>query len=438
LKALIRALLESLVRLYYPVIALEGRERVPWSQPCLFVLNHPNGLLDPMLLRLGLGRPVRFLGKSTLFGNPLGRVTMEAFGGIPVFRHRDVGGGGGDPSRNEETFALCRAALARGEWIALFPEGTSHSDPTMKPLKTGAARIALSAVKEHPGELRLVPVGLFYEQKATFRSRAVLSVGDALAARDYLDRYVADERVTVDALTDDLRAGLDAVVLQADTRELVEGVARVAQWTLDPAAREDLTASRRRAGEMLTAWRALRERDPARAEALLASGREYLAAVASLGVRDPWALEVERVTAGSTARATLWLAAMAPLAAAGVAFGWPMYRLAGRVAGRVVRGAEDVLGTVKLLSGMLLVPVGWAVAALALAWGAGLGGWAVAAVALLGPAGGYAALRWEERWEGAMEALRMARLRRERPAEVAALAARRKALMEEIEGALGG
>ena len=63
---------------------------------------------------------------------------------------------------------------------------------------------------------------------------------------------------------------------------------------------------------------------------------------------------------------------------------------------------------------------------------------AVVAVAVLGPAGGYAALRWEERWAGAMEALRMARLRRERPAEVAALAARRRALAGEIAATLSG
>jgi glycerol-3-phosphate O-acyltransferase/dihydroxyacetone phosphate acyltransferase len=240
----------------------------------------------------------------------------------------------------------------------------------------------------------------------------------------------------VDALTDDVRAGLDAVVLQADTRELLEGLARVAQWTVHPAARDDLAVSRKRAGELLAAWRGLRERDAARADALVDSGRAYLAAVGALGVRDPWALEVERVTAGSALRAALQLTALTPLAAVGVVLGWPMYRLAGRVAERVVARAEDVLGTVKMLAGMLLVPVGWAAAAAAL--GARYGWHAAVAVAVLGPAGGYAALRWEEHWGTAMEALRMARLRRERAAEVAALVALRRALAEEIGAAPGG
>lgn len=436
MKPVIRAVIERLVRLYYPVIAVEGGERVPWGEPCLFVLNHPNGLLDPMLLRLGLDRPVRFLGKSTLFGNPLGRVTMEAFGGIPVYRQRDVGAGGEGTGRNEETFALCRAALGRGEWMALFPEGTSHSDPTMKPLKTGAARIALSAEAQNRNGLKVVPVGLFYEEKAVFRSRAVLTVGAPVTIAEYLARYATEERETVDALTEVIRVGLDEVVLQADARELIEGIARIARWTVDdPGSRDDLAASRRRAGALLGAWRSLKERDPAKADALVASGREYLAAVAALGVRDPWALEVDRVTWGAVARATAKLAALTPLALAGVLLGWPAYRLAGVVARRLVGRSEDVLGTFKLLGGLLFVTVGWALAAGLL--GSRFGWQAVVAVAVLGPLGGYAALRWEERWDASMEALRMAWLRWRRADVAAALVERRRVLAAEIAAATG-
>src|SRR5579863_5696789 len=142
LEALIRWLAEALVRLYYPVRLVEGAERIPRDRPVVFVLNHPNGLLDPIVLRVATGRATRFLAKSTLFGNPLGRVAMSAFGSIPVYRAQEAGARAPDASRNDEAFARCRAALA------LFPEGTSHSDPQLRPLKTGAARIALSAERE--------------------------------------------------------------------------------------------------------------------------------------------------------------------------------------------------------------------------------------------------------------------------------------------------
>ena len=47
---IVRWLAEALVRLYYPARAVEGAERIPTGAPLVFVLNHPNGLLDPLLL----------------------------------------------------------------------------------------------------------------------------------------------------------------------------------------------------------------------------------------------------------------------------------------------------------------------------------------------------------------------------------------------------
>ena len=112
LKAVVRALGEALVRLYYPVRVVDDGRRIPTGTPVIFVLNHPNGLLDPLVLRVVTGRPSRFLAKSTLFGNPLGRLAMNAFGSIPVYRP-----GESSPAavaRNEESFIRCRAELAAG------------------------------------------------------------------------------------------------------------------------------------------------------------------------------------------------------------------------------------------------------------------------------------------------------------------------------------
>jgi 1-acyl-sn-glycerol-3-phosphate acyltransferase len=136
MQALMRFAGLLLIRVFFRRITLIGRERVPEDGPVVVLANHPNGLLDPLVARVALGRALAFLGKSTVFGNPFGRLAMHSFGVIPVYRHKD----GADTSKNEETFQRCRELLAAGGWLMLFPEGTSHSETTLLPLKTGAAR----------------------------------------------------------------------------------------------------------------------------------------------------------------------------------------------------------------------------------------------------------------------------------------------------------
>src|SRR5690349_23973638 len=104
--------------------------------------------MDPLVLRVVTGRRIRFLAKSTFWGNPFGRLAMDAFECLKIYRPQDLaaeaggsGAGGGAAAaardRNEEAFARCRAELAAGAELALYPEGTSHSEPRLKPLKSG-------------------------------------------------------------------------------------------------------------------------------------------------------------------------------------------------------------------------------------------------------------------------------------------------------------
>src|SRR5262245_30581655 len=155
---MIRRLIDAVVRLFFRRIEVEGREHVPATGPVIFILNHPNALMDPLVLINQAGRPVSFLAKEPLFRTPvLGRM-VKAMDAIPVYRRMDQA----DTANNAKTFAAARELLARGGSLALFPEGTSHSDPRLKPFRTGAARIALGA--RVPG-LRIVPAGLFYTDK---------------------------------------------------------------------------------------------------------------------------------------------------------------------------------------------------------------------------------------------------------------------------------
>src|SRR5436309_1344776 len=169
----VTALLRVLIRVFFKRIEIVDMERVPADVPVIFAVNHPNALIDPLFLLCFAPRPVSFLAKAPLFTMPVIGWFVRGLDSIPVYRKQDSVAGGS----NDETFARARAVLARGGSIAIFPEGTTHSDPRLRELKTGAARIALGASMER---IAIVPVGLYYTSKQTFRSSAVMQFGDPI------------------------------------------------------------------------------------------------------------------------------------------------------------------------------------------------------------------------------------------------------------------
>ena len=164
LRTVLRATLGWILGLFFRRIDVSGANRVPPRGPVIFAINHPNGLVDPLLLLTFVPRPVSFLAKAPLFELPILGWVIRRLDTIPVYRRQDQA----DLRQNRATFERARDLLGRGGTIAISPEGTSHSDPGLRPFKTGAARIALGATL---GTLvAIVPVGLFYTEKAVFRS----------------------------------------------------------------------------------------------------------------------------------------------------------------------------------------------------------------------------------------------------------------------------
>lgn len=74
-------------------------------------------------------------------------------------------------------------ALAHGEVVALFPEGTSYTEPRIMQVKDGASWAALEYTKWATSEegkrrnakpLSLIPAGLVYTNKSKYRSSAIM------------------------------------------------------------------------------------------------------------------------------------------------------------------------------------------------------------------------------------------------------------------------
>lgn len=371
----VAATFRVIAKVFFRRIEQVGLEHVPAEGAVIFAVNHPNGLIDPLFLLCFAPRPVSFLAKAPLFRYPFIGWFVRAFDSIPVYRKQD-----GTAGNNAETFARARDVLARHGSIAIFPEGTTHSDPGLRELKTGAARIALGAGIP----LSVIPTGIYYTAKTTFRSSALVVFGEAIAVAPHaVDANGEPPAGPVAGLTRAIDAGLDAVTLQADSHDALALIGQAEDiFTADAeqSLRTEFALRRR----FIEGYHYLRERDPLRLQKLQSAVRQF---AAELGKQRLEAHELApRFDAGTLFRVLI----LFPLAILGVVVHYPAYRLVGVLATWFAKGEDAMTATMKFLAALLLFPLTWIAAAIA-AWQLLGVRWTIAAVVAL-PLLGWIAL----------------------------------------------
>ena len=399
LDGLVERLARLLAYVFFRELAVEGRDGIPRGVPLVVVANHHNSLVDPLLLFATLGLHPRFLAKSTLWQVPGSRRLIDLAGAVPGYRRQDEGV---DTAKNDETFTRCFDELAAGGTIALFPEGISHDAPALAPLKTGAARIVLGAMRERGSSaIRILPVGLTFDEKGIFRSRVLVRVGEVLDPTRWLRAAEHDPREAARSLTEAIARSLARVTLNYPSQEEATLLERASELFAvrqrELPARLALAEAFALRQAAITRYQRLRARDPERVEALRARLAAYAARIEALGLRDEHVAarypreEVLAYAVGSAALLFWWL----PLAALGAFFNWIPYRLVGIAAGRA--RSQDLPATLKLFGGFFVFPIAWALWALLA--GLTLGAGAACATLLLAPATGWYAMRFQERYE---------------------------------------
>jgi len=236
-------------------LEVAGEERYPQGRPVLLVANHFNGFVDPIVITAALGRTPRFIAKASLRKVPVGGLLLRSVGVVFVRRQADKGSAAG----NDDAFAECHKALAGGDVVAIFPEGTTHDRPRIDPIKTGAARIALGARAAGAKGLAIVPLGLTFPHKVALRSSALVQFGVPIEL-DVASPNAAgpDDTDAVRQLTAVIDRGLRAVSLDFPDVEAALALEQAAQVALsseddpDPSLEERYELARRlgRAGAL--------------------------------------------------------------------------------------------------------------------------------------------------------------------------------------------
>ncbi|MBX3145607.1 MAG: 1-acyl-sn-glycerol-3-phosphate acyltransferase [Gemmatimonadales bacterium] len=404
-RSTLQAFFTWVLELFFRRIEIAGLEHIPPHGPVLFVINHPNALIDPLLVLCYAPRPVSFLAKEPLFRMPVIGWFVRAMDAIPVFRTQDAA----DMTKNRATFKRAREILERDGAIAIAPEGASHSESRLRPFKTGAARIALGAGTAAP--VAIIPVGLDYSDKMKFRSSVLVYFGEPLLVDPGMLPADGEPAGTTAAdLTRAIEDRLASVVVQADEHEALHLARRIDRviaadasdakaWRLD-----DSWAVRRRVVE---GHRALKQHDAALLERFVRR-LDRLERAFQLAGLDPSGRARPKPRARHLAGAIGWLIfrilIFIPLALPGLLIHLPAYWMVDRTAHYLTRDHPDARATVKVIGAALFYPMTWLLIGWLVGRSVGLE-WGLLA-ALTAPFAGFAAIKLAERSDRFLTATR--------------------------------
>jgi 1-acyl-sn-glycerol-3-phosphate acyltransferase len=170
--AVVRVIARFWIWFFFERVEVRHPERVPRMGPVLLCINHPNNLIDSLLVGSVLPRKVRYLATAALFRNPL---------------------------------------IAR--LVAIYPEGATRAAAHVQRIKTGAARIALGYEAHAPRRLTVVPVGLCFDARTRFRGRVLVSFGEPVAVSSYLAVYREEPAKALHSLTTAIQGAMEREVV---------------------------------------------------------------------------------------------------------------------------------------------------------------------------------------------------------------------------------
>ena len=200
----VRALVHALCRLLWRISVVHA-ERVPATGACILAPSH-RSYLDTPFLACVTRRRIRFMGKAELWRYSWSAKFFSALGGFPVDR----------AGADRAALRSAQTALAGGEPLGMFPEGTRRSGPVVEDLHNGVAFLAARL------GVPIVPIGIGGSETILARDRklprltpVVVIVGEPIhpPARE---PGASVRRGEVAALTEELRVAVQKLFDEAE------------------------------------------------------------------------------------------------------------------------------------------------------------------------------------------------------------------------------
>lgn len=192
----VRILMTVALRLFYRRIYVTGLENIADKGPVIIMPNHNSSLMDAALLGILIKRPLHFFARGDVFVNGFVEKLLARFHMLPVHPHD---GGRKTLGDNSASFSQAEKILLDGGIIIFFPEGLSHTDKQLKPLRKGIFRLAFatSAQRNFDLNIPLIPAGITYGDPIKWRSDVLVHLGAPIQLRDHVENYKTSPAATL-------------------------------------------------------------------------------------------------------------------------------------------------------------------------------------------------------------------------------------------------
>lgn len=238
----LRGTVRLLLRLFYRTIEVTGLDNLDPRYPTILAANHPNSIIDPLMVGILEERAVRFVARDGLFRIPGFGTLLRSVGAVPIYRPSDHAD---KPIDNTKMFSACRDVLQERGVLAVFPEGKTHGQYKINELRTGVARMALDAERNNDYSLgvRVQPVVMNFLVRQAFRSDVHVAFGTPIT----VDAEIAevdqeDDRAAVRTLTDRLQDELRKLAIHIEGADDERVIAQVTTIIAEIRADEGLDA----------------------------------------------------------------------------------------------------------------------------------------------------------------------------------------------------
>lgn len=196
---------------------LQINNKHPRFGSTIYVSNHPNSFMDPLLIGHNNKPIVHFMARSDVFKWWLKPVVWAAHM-LPIYRQHD---GEDTKAKNQGSFDEVNRSLAIGRNILIFGEGFTDDIQIrgLKPVKKGAARMGFSALEaiNWSKNIYMCALGINYTDRNTMGSESILVNGDRICLNDYKEAYAANPSKTINEVTKLIEANMrESITYVAD------------------------------------------------------------------------------------------------------------------------------------------------------------------------------------------------------------------------------